>query len=177
MLPVQITIRDIPSSEAIETQIRKKAEKLQRFFDRMSSCRVVVELAKKHPHQGKLFNVRVDITVPGKEVVATHKSDEDVYVAIRDAFDAVQRQLEGYSQKRKGQVKSHEDVMRGHISRIIHNEGYGFIEGIDGSEYYFSVTNVSHPKFQQLSIGDAVEFTSQTMSEGLQAHHVTKNGD
>jgi|SRR5579885_637772 ribosomal subunit interface protein len=174
MLPVQITIRDISISPALETHIRKRAEKLNRFYDRISSCRVVVELPQKHKHQGKLYNVRIDITVPGKELVVTRKCDEDVYVAIRDAFDAIVRQLEEHSRKRHGRIKTHTDVMHGHVARMNTKEGYGFIEGVDGNEYYFSITNVSYPKFAQLCIGDAVEYIAETLNDGRQAQHVIK---
>lgn len=174
MLPVQITIRGMPESPAIETIIRKRAEKLQRFHDRISSCRIMVELPQKHKHQGKLFNVKIDITVPGKELVVSHKVNEDVYIAIRDAFNAIARQLEEYSRKRHGHVKTHNHVMHGHVARIMPKEGYGFIEGMDGNEYYFSNTNVSYPAFQQLAIGDAVEYVAETFSDGPHAQHVIK---
>jgi ribosomal subunit interface protein len=174
MLPVQITIRGIPFSPAIEANIRKRAEKLNHFYDRINSCRVMVDLPKKHKHQGKLFNVKVIITVPGKELVVTRQVDEDVYVAIRDAFDASVRQLEAYSRKRHGHVKTHNDVMHGHVARIMPMEGYGFIEGVDGHEYYFSDSNVSYPNFGQLMIGDAVEYVAESFSDGRHAEHVVK---
>lgn len=173
MLPIQITVRDIENTPALEANIRKRAEKLERFYDRISSCRVVVELPQKHKRQGKIFNLRIDITVPGKELIA-RKQNEDVYVAIRDAFDAIVRQLDDHSCKRKGQVKTHTDVMHGHVARIVSKEGYGFIDGTDGNEYYFSMTNVSYPKFEQLAIGDAVEYTAETINDGRQAQHVIK---
>ena len=175
MLPVQITIRDIPISSAIEFLIRKKAEKLKQFYDRISSCRVVLELPQKHKHQGKIYNVRIDMTVPGKEFVSTHKHDQDIYVAIRDAFKAIERQLEEHSRKRHGRTKTHDELLHGHITRMMPNEGYGFIEGMDGNEYYFSMTNVHYPSFAQLMIGDAVEYIAEPNSEGCwQAHHVVR---
>ena len=174
MLPVQVTIRDIPMSAALETHIRKKAEKLNKYYDRISSCRVVVEVPQKHKHRGKLFNVRIDITVPGKELVVTHKYDEDVYIAVREAFSAISRQLEEHSRKRHGRVKSHNHVMHGHIARILFDAGYGFIEGNDGNEYYFNDSNVAYPKFNQLIIGDAVEYTPESLSEGRHAFHVLR---
>lgn len=170
MLPVQITTRDIPSSAALEDHIRHKSAKLKQFYDNMTSCRIVVEFEQKHKHRGKLFNIRIDVTVPGKEMVVTNKSDEDVYVAVRDAFNAIIRQLDNYSHKRHGRVKTHSDVAHGYVARM--HEDYGFIEGNDGNEYYFSVTNVKYPGFQRLMIGDAVEFTPETVNEGWQACHV-----
>ena len=107
-LPMQITIRDVDHSEALETHIREKAKKLDEFFDRIMSCRVVVEVPHKHHHQGKQFNVRIDIGVPGSEIVVNRDHAEDVYVALRDAFDAAKRQLEDYARKLHGNVKAHQ---------------------------------------------------------------------
>jgi ribosomal subunit interface protein len=107
-LPLQITIRDVDHSEALETHIRDKAKKLDEFFDNITSCRVVVEVQYKHHHQGRQFNVRIDIGVPGSEIVVNRDHDEDVYVALRDAFDAAKRQLEDYARKLRGNIKTHE---------------------------------------------------------------------
>jgi ribosomal subunit interface protein len=174
MLPVQITIRCIPMSPALETHIRKRAEKLNQFYSRINSCRIVVELSQKHKHQGKIYNVRIDLTVPGKELVVTRKCNQDIYVALRDAFRAIERQLEEHAHKRHGRVKLHNEMMHGHVVRLVSKEGYGFIEGMDGNEYYFSVTNMSHPHFSQLAVGDAVEYIAEPVDEGWQAQHVIK---
>ena len=107
-IPLQITIRDVEHSDALETHIRDKAKKLDEFFNHIMSCRVVVEVPHKHHHQGKQFNVRIDIGVPGSEIVVNRDHAEDVYVALRDAFDAAKRQLEDYARKIRGDVKTHE---------------------------------------------------------------------
>jgi len=107
-IPLQITIRDVEHSEALETRIRSKVEKLEEFFQHIMSCRVVVEMPHKHHHQGKHFNVRIDIGVPGHEIAVNRDHDEDVYVAVRDAFDAAKRQLEDYARKIRGDIKTHE---------------------------------------------------------------------
>jgi ribosomal subunit interface protein len=174
MLPIQVTIKDIPATSRLETTIRQRAEKLSRYSDRIVSCRVVVESNQKHKHQGKLYNVRIDLAVPGKRLAITRKCNEDVYVAIRDAFNALGRQLEEHSRRQNGHVKAHIEVLHGHIVRMIPNEGYGFIEGDDGTEYYFSVTNVTYPNFNNLMIGDSVEYLAEPLSQGWQAHHVTR---
>jgi ribosomal subunit interface protein len=174
MLTVQITMRDTPNSSALDTTIRKKAKKLEQFYDRISSCRVVVERTQRHKHQGQLFNIRIDVSVPGKELVVTHKQNEDVYVALRDAFNAMTRQLEEHARKRHGRIKAHEKVKHGYVARIMPEEGYGFIEGTDGTEYYFSVTNVHYPDFEQLLVGDAVEYIPAQFDDGWQAHHILR---
>jgi ribosomal subunit interface protein len=94
MQPVKIVIRDMPNSPALEDHIRKKADKLSQFYDRINAFQIVIEIPQKHKRNGKLFNVRIDMTVPGKELVVNRKLDQDVYVAIRDAFDALLRKLE-----------------------------------------------------------------------------------
>jgi ribosomal subunit interface protein len=105
-IPLQVTFRDMLPSEAVEIRIREKAEKLGRFCERIINCRVVVEMPQRHKHQGKLHCVRIDLTVPGAELVANHAQDEDVYVALRDAFVAITRQVEEYARVRRGEVKS-----------------------------------------------------------------------
>jgi ribosomal subunit interface protein len=107
-IPLQITIRDVDHSEALETRIRDKVAKLEEFSKHIISCRVVVEVPHKHHHQGKQFNVRIDIGVPGSEIVVNRDHAEDVYVALRDTFDAAKRQLEDYARKIRGDIKAHE---------------------------------------------------------------------
>ena len=92
--------------------IRDKAGKLEEFFNHIMSCRVVVEVPHKHLHQGNQFNVRIDIGVPGSEIVVNHDHAEDVYVALRDAFDAAKRQLEDYVRKIRGDIKTHQPNKR-----------------------------------------------------------------
>ena len=174
MAQIKVTFRDFPSSPTIETKIRKRAEKLTQFYDRIVHCYVVVELEQKNRHQGKLFGIKIHLTVPGKQLDVTHKSDQDINVAIREAFKAIEHQLEEYARKRQGNIKTHHDLMHGHIARIVPIEGYGFINGIDGNEYYFSITNVAYPNFSQLCVGDAVEYTAQTQNDGRHAQHIVK---
>jgi len=107
-IPLQITIRDMEPSAALDTHIREKVQKLDEFFDRIMSCRVVVEMPHKHHHQGKQFNVRIDIGVPGNEIVVNRDHSEDVYIALRDAFSAAKRQLEDHARKVRGDIKNHE---------------------------------------------------------------------
>ncbi len=97
--PLQITFRDIPHSDALDTHIREKAQKLEQVFADIISCRVVVDQPARHHQQGKLFNVRIDLGVPGSEIVVDKQANEDVYVALRDAFDAAKRQLEDYARQ------------------------------------------------------------------------------
>lgn len=110
--PIQITFKDIPHSDAVEQHIREKAAKLETFYPNIIGCHVTVELPHKHSHQGKLHNVRIDIKVPGGELVVNRDKHEDIYVALRDAFDAAKRQVDEYGRKQRGDVKHHVSTRR-----------------------------------------------------------------
>jgi ribosome-associated translation inhibitor RaiA len=136
MVPLKITFRNMARSKAIEDSIRDKAQKLTSFYSHIMSCRVIVEAPHRHHHKGKAYVVRIDITVRGGEVVVNrqpkrlvaapatraeeleknltethepskHAAHEDLYVAIRDAFNAAARKLQDYAQRQRGTVKSH----------------------------------------------------------------------
>jgi len=106
-LPVQVTYRGMDSSAALETSVRERAAKLEQFHPRLTSCRVVIEEAGRHQRKGRQFVVRVDLTAPGGEVAVNHEHDEDVYVALRGAFDAARRKLEDFAREQRGDVKHH----------------------------------------------------------------------
>ena len=129
-LPVQITYRNMEPSEAVTARIREEAAKLDTFFPRITSCRVVVEAPHRHHKWGELFHVRIELGVPGTELVVTHEPSphaalardedaalkkhfevhpqhKDIYVAVRDAFGSVRRQLQDYVKRLRGEVKAH----------------------------------------------------------------------
>jgi len=111
-IPLQITFRGIPKSEAVEARILEKVSKLERFDSHIMSCRVAVEAEHQSQHQGNQYHIRIDITTPNKELVVSRehhdkKAHEDIYVAIRDAFNAATRQLEDYVRIQRGDVKTH----------------------------------------------------------------------
>jgi len=172
-LPLQITFRDMSPSEALEAAIREKADKLDQFCSTIMSCRVTVGMVGKHKQQGREFFVRVDVTVPEKEIVATRDHHEDIYVALRDAFDQARRQLEEFARVRRGDVKTHELPGQGQIARLFPEEGYGFIRGTTGEDLYFSAANVVHPHFERLVVGMNVSFLERAGAEGAQAMRVT----
>jgi ribosomal subunit interface protein len=102
--PLQITVRDMPHSTALDDHVRAKVAKLEQHFSPITSCRVVAEAPHKHHQHGRQYAVRLDITVPGREIVVNHEHDEDIYVALRDAFDAAKRQLEDYARTRLDEI-------------------------------------------------------------------------
>ncbi len=111
-LPIQITYRGCQESEAITNSIQKHAEHLDRFCSDIMRCDVLIDVPHRHQAKGVLYHVRIDLTVSGKEIVvcrdpSKNKAHKDLYVAIRDAFDAARRQLEDFSRVRRHDVKTH----------------------------------------------------------------------
>jgi len=172
-IPLHITLLNIPPSDAIEAEIHKRAEKLDRFATDVMHCHVTVDTADRHKTQGRKYEVRIDLTLPGSEIAISHMHrHEDVYVVIRDAFDAAIRKLEDYVRQRRGDVKLHETPLHGRVTKLF-QDGYGFIEAPDGREFYFHRDNLVHPEFDQIAIGTEVQFLEEGAGEGLQAKRVS----
>lgn len=114
--PLQITFLDVPPSDALDAHIRDKVAKLEQFYPRIIGCQVYVELVGRHQQQGKQFNVRIDLKVPGNVLVINRNQDADVYVAARGAFDSARRQLEDYAQRQRGDVKTRGGASAGQIN-------------------------------------------------------------
>jgi ribosomal subunit interface protein len=173
----QITFRHVPPSPALEEAIREKAAKLDQFCDHIMGCRVVVEAPQHRHHRGNLYNLRIDVTVPGGELVVTRNpsqrhAHEDMYVVIRDAFDAMRRQLEDYVREERGAVKTHTEPARARVSRLFPEAGYGFLSTPDAREIYFHRNSVVDTPFEKLAIGDEVQFTEASGEKGPQATSV-----
>lgn len=171
--PLQITFRGIDRSDAVEAAVREKAAHLERFSADIMACRVVVDLLEKHRQQGRPFGVRIDLTLPGHELVVNRVEREDVYVALRDAFDGMKRQIEEVVQQRRGQEKQHPREYHGEVVRLNDEGGFGFIRTPDGQEYYFSRENLAGARFDQVGVGMEVQFITEVAAQGLQAKRVS----
>lgn len=171
-IPLQITFRNMPHSDALEAKINEKAAKLDRYYGRVMGCRIVVEESQRRQQQGKLFSVHIDITVPGKEMAVTRSENEDPYVAIRDTFDTAVRRLEEHARRQRGEVKTHEQLPSGRIIRIIPDQSHGFIITPDQREIYFHRNSVLNDEFSQLKMGVTVTFIEEQGKEGPQAARV-----
>jgi cold shock CspA family protein/ribosome-associated translation inhibitor RaiA len=203
-IPLQITFRNMTPSEAIEANIREKAAKLDTFYERIMGCRVTVEAPHRHQRKGKAYVVRIDLTVPGGELVinrapkrvagvktiakgdetvptvshepSKHGAHEDVYVAIRDAFNAAGRRLQDYARRHGGTVKLHEAAKVARVSKLFPGERYGFLETDDGREIYFHGNSVLQPGYERLDVGTEVYFAEESGEKGPQASRVRAIG-
>ena len=189
-LPLQINFRNMEGSEAMKANIEERAGKLDQFCDQIMGCRVMVEAQHRHHQAGNLYHVRIDITVPGKELVVSrepheHHSHTDAYVAIRDAFNAARRQLENYARQRRQEVKAHTATPYGRISQLFIEEGYGRIETPDHRDIYFNRNSLINGDFEKLTVGSEVSFAEEEGELGPQAstvklvgkHHYVEHTD
>lgn len=173
-LPLQLSVRNMSLSEAAEADIREKAARLDSFYDQVMGCRVIVEAPHRHHRKGVLYNVRIDMTVPGSEIVIKREPHEDLYVAIRDAFDAARRQLEDFARRRRGDVKTHEAPSHARVTKLLAE--YGFLETPDGREIYFHRNSVLDGGFDRLKTGAEVRFSEEEGEQGPQASTVALIG-
>ena len=176
-IPLHINFRNLETSPALEAKIREKADKLGHICPSINSCRVTVEQLHRHHHQGNNFHIRIDLKVPHHELVADREPDKnhdytDVYVALRDAFDAVKRQLEDWVMHQQGLVKHHEQKPHGHITEISPDKTFGRIESVDGRWLYFHRNSLIGEDLDQLQIGTPVYYVEATGDEGPQASSV-----
>jgi ribosomal subunit interface protein len=108
MMPARINFIDSPRSDAVEARIRERVDRLARFSDEIQKCEVWLDSPHGHHRKGRLYGVRIRLTVPDEEIaVELVPESDDVYVAIRKAFDAARRKLEDHERRRRGQVKAH----------------------------------------------------------------------
>lgn len=161
-VPLEIAFHNMDHSDAIETRVRERMERLARLHDRMTSCRVTIEAPHKRHQQGNRYQVRILIGAPQGQIAVTRDpgnmyAHEDVYVAIRDAFDAAERQVKALRQTLRGDVKTHDAPLQGRIARLFPLQDYGFIQTNDNREIYFHRNAVVDGSFDQLEEGQTVE--------------------
>ncbi len=176
-IPLQIRFRNIEPSAAVEAAVRKRAEQLERLDNRITSCRVTIEMGHRHRHKGNLYHVVIDVRTPTGEVVVSRMPNDkhahkDVYVAIRDAFDAARRQLKNQLREAQGKIKVHETPPHGRISELHPTDDYGRITDSGGREIYFHRNSVVNAEFDELEIGAEVRFVEEAGDEGPQASSV-----
>jgi cold shock CspA family protein/ribosome-associated translation inhibitor RaiA len=180
-VPVNITCHNLDRSEWIEEDVRGYLAKLEEYYDRITSCHVVVEAPHRHHKHGNLYRVRLVLSVPHRELVVDHDRGDrpehaDLHVAIRDAFHALRRQLEDYAREVRGDVKTHLLPPHGRVTQIFPDEGYGFLEMPDGRSIYFHRNSVLNDAFGELELGSEVRFVEESGDKGPQASsvHVVK---
>jgi cold shock CspA family protein len=190
-----VTFRNVRSPGLSEKWVRDEISKLTVLYPRIMACRVAVESPHRHHRLGSQFHIRIDLTVPGGEIVVKHEpslharvrqtgetqfvkhlelktAHKNLRQAIDDAFKAAGRRLQDYARRQRGSVKSHEPLPTARVSKLFSKEGYGFITTQDGREIYFHKNAVLNRGFNKLKTGTKVRFAEEEGEKGLQASTV-----
>jgi ribosomal subunit interface protein len=184
-VPLRIAFHNLECSESIKELIEERVAWLERYFDRITGCEVVVEAPHRHHRQGNLYQVRIDLTVPGSELVVNHEppgkpetrtQHEDLATTVRHTFDIARRKLEEYVRRHRHEVKSHELLPRARVSQFFAVEGYGFLMTPDGREVYFHRNAVLNGGFDELTVGSEVAYAEEAGEKGPQASTVRAIG-
>lgn len=178
-IPLQVTFRGVPVSDETDSACRKGALLLEHFAGDITRCRVVVTKPQQRRTSGSLYEVRLNITIPGKEIAVTrvapeHKSNESLESAVQEAFSTARRQLEDAVRKRRGAVKAHESPAQGRVARMLPLERCGFIVTPEGRELYFHANSLQRISFEALEVGDQVEFREEQGELGPQTTWVAR---
>lgn len=158
---LEMAFRNMKPRESAEDRIRERLSKLEKIYEGITSCHVYVQAPHRHHSKGNRYEVHIEARVPGTELIVNEKpgdvrSHEDLFIAIRDAFDALERQLKKWKRQRRGEVKMHETAVQGRIAEI-HAKGHGHIATTDGRLIYFHKNSVLEDRFDELGEGDPVE--------------------
>jgi ribosomal subunit interface protein len=162
-VPFQIRFHNMAASEAIETKVRDRVARLERFSDGIISCRVTVEAPHKQPHRSTV-GITVDIGVRGREIVVKrelrhHESRDDAYQVIGVAFDAAERQLEEHARIQRRTIKSHDGPIYARVALVYPEQSYGFIETPGRLNVYFHRVLVEDDAFDDLRVGSEVLYS------------------
>ena len=191
--PVQVTFRNMHPLEGLEETIRGRAAWLETFYPDIVGCRVLVETPHRHREHGQHVRVRVELSLPGEDVVVSHEptlhptlkdveeeahhKDDDIEavhkyaeVAVREAFDAARRRLQDSARRQRADVKTHQAPDHGRVVEL--GDDHGFIEATDGRRIYFHRTSVLDEGLARLAGGSDVAFVEESGDKGPQASTV-----
>lgn len=174
----RVTFEGMAPSEAVRTRAMREIEKLERFFGRITACRISIMKPQNRRQHGDLYAVAVHLSLPGgREVHADRNpplnhAHEDIFVAIRDVFAAARRKLQDETRKLRGDVRLREAPPEAVVDRMIAEENYGFLETVDGREIYFHRNSVANDGFDRLKVGARVSFSETQGDKGPQATFV-----
>ncbi len=158
----QITFKDIDHSDAVEARIRERIEKLEQIYDRIISCKVWVRAPHGRKTKGKHYVIDIELQTPiGTLSVGRKPGDvnahEDIYVSIRDSFNAMERQLRKQKEQHSGRPEESLSPLQGTIESLDPEKDCGQIATTDGRLIYFHRNAVIDQSYDDLKTGDAVE--------------------
>jgi len=179
--PVNLEIQGLAASAHLRDLIDRNLEKLERFYGRITACKIAIRAPDLHHKKGEGYFVTIRLAIPDRQDVIVNpppdgldRRQADVTFAINDAFKRADRQLRHHASRLKGRPTAREVPPTGKVVRLA--EDFGFLESEDGQEIYFHANSVIGGKFSQLKPGTSVTFHEERGEKGPQASSVHLRG-
>ncbi len=177
---LEIAFHNMDPQPELETYIRERAEKLEKLFERLVGMRVAVEQQHRQHRTGNVYDVHIELMVPGQDIVVSRKPNKakeryanpDARTSIRDAFEAAERQLKEYKEKLRRDVKTHEPEQPGRVAQLYPAEDHGFIVTNTGTQLYFHRNSCLNVDMEELRTGDPVKYVETVGDTGPTAAKV-----
>lgn len=187
MIPLQVTFQNIARSDALEARVRERAGRLERLCRDILACRVVVSIPHKSAGSGKnALSLAVELDVPGQRLVSRREqmprdTKDGVGHVVVEVFDALERQIEDYTQLRRGETKARgaDQLQTGRIVHLFPDQAYGFVEVGGSPDLHFTPRALQGLEFDELAVGMEVACTrsAQDGPMGPQASSVRRIGE
>jgi ribosomal subunit interface protein len=182
--PVEISWHNMDPAPHIEKRVNERVARLEKFFGRIIASRVVIEAPHQRHRVGNEYEVRVEVTVPGGILAIDRRpgndhAHADPLVALRDAFDAMERKLRRWKDEHSGRPELHETGrLQGRVAELDRAAGAGHIAVTDGRLVYFHRNSVVDGSFDEIEVDDPVELVIAPPddAEGLHASTVRPIG-
>lgn len=165
--PIEIAFKHVEPNDDIKALVTEKAEQLETFYDGITSCHVYIRAPHRSQRTGNLYEVTIEVRVPGDELVVRHNQNdaaehEHLAVAVRDAFASMATELKRWKDQIKRDVKAHDGPLQGKVVEIHHDKDFGQIIATDNRLIYFHRNSVIDGGFDDLQPRDTVELVVQT---------------
>ncbi|AWK86712.1 HPF/RaiA family ribosome-associated protein [Azospirillum thermophilum] len=177
---LEIAFHNMDTVPEVETYIRERAEKLETLFDRLVGMRVAVENQHRQHRTGNVFDVHIELMVPGNDIVVSRQpqkakeryANPDLRTSVRDAFDAAERQLKEYKDRMRRDVKAHDPEQPGRVTQLFPAEDHGFLMTNTGTQLYFHRNSCLNVMLEDLQTGDPVKYVETVGDTGPTASKV-----
>jgi len=174
----EVIFHDVDRSAWVENYILERLQRLDKFAEGITSCRVSLAQEQASHHKGNRYSVMVEVRLPPNHDLAAKKAKivrdmpTQLPALINLAFGAIERQLKKTAALRRGEDKRHDGQPHGIVEKLF-EEGYGFLRAVgDERQVYFHRNSVLHGDFERLAVGTEVRFTPQDGEQGPQASSV-----
>jgi cold shock CspA family protein/ribosome-associated translation inhibitor RaiA len=173
--PLDIAFHNTSSSEAVEAEIRRNVEKLEKRFPNLIGCRVSIEALHNQHRTGNVHEVHIVLSLPGRDLAVSREPNRakerfanvDVFTSLREAFRAAERQLKAHKPAPgPAPASPSASALLGQVAQILPHEDHGFILNNVGSQIYFHRDSVTNGEFSSLKPGDSVHYVEEAGDAG-----------